>query len=185
MKYLIVESARRLMQMIFSCELFSFPGLMAVRKGMYRLCFKIGKKPVIDYDVHLSRSHQLSSGTIKIGNSVLLSKHVEIDYSGNVVIGDNVWLSEGVRVFSHNHLLTPTRTKEVKKNVVTNSLVIEDNVWIGANAVILPSVTHIGKNSIVGAGAIVTKNVDDNCVVAGNPAKLIRKTDRDNNDKGL
>lgn len=177
MKYILVESLRRLMQMIFSMELFSFPGLMAVRKLFYRLCFSIGKKPTIDYDVHLSRSHKISSGSIKIGKNALLSKHVEIDYSGNVVIGDNVWLSEGVRIFSHNHLLTETRTSKVRDNVVTNSLTIEDNVWIGANAVILPNVTSIGKNSVIGAGSIVTKNVPENCIVGGNPAKLIRNID--------
>lgn len=178
MKYMLTESLRRLMQMLLSAELFSFPGLMSVRKMFYRLCFNIGKKPVIDYDVHLSRSHKIATGTIKIGKNVLLSKHVEIDYSGNVLIGDNVWLSEGVRIFSHNHLLTETRTKDVKKNLVTNKLVIEDNVWIGANAVILPNVTFIGKNAVIGAGSIVTKNVSENCIVAGNPARLIRDSEK-------
>ncbi len=54
--------------------------------------------------------------------------------------------------------------------------IIEENAKIGANATILPGIT-IGKNSIVGAGSVVTKDVPPNCVVAGNPAKVINKID--------
>jgi maltose O-acetyltransferase len=59
---------------------------------------------------------------------------------------------------------------------------VEDNVWIGANATILPGVT-IGKNSIVGAGAVVTKDVPENTIVGGNPAKVIRNiTEKDKHE---
>ena len=51
---------------------------------------------------------------------------------------------------------------------------IEDNVWLGMHCIILPQVSRIGKNAIVGAGAIVTRDVPPNTVVAGNPAKIIR-----------
>lgn len=177
MNYLIVESLRRLIQMIFGMEIFSFPGLMYIRKCMYRLCFHIGSKPTIDYGVKLSRSHRIKDRKITIGKNVLFSKHTEIDYSGSVNIGDYVWISEGMKIFTHNHSLTNTRCTKIKENVTTNELIIENNVWIGANSVILPTVNFIGENSVIGAGWIVTKNVDKNIVIAGNPAKFIKKVD--------
>ena len=59
----------------------------------------------------------------------------------------------------------------------TKPIKFEDNVWIGDSAIICKGVT-IGKNSIIGAGAVVTKNVPENCVFAGNPAKLVKKLDQ-------
>ena len=58
----------------------------------------------------------------------------------------------------------------------TKPIKFEDNVWIGDSAIICKGVT-IGKNSIIGAGAVVTKDVPENCVFAGNPAKLVKKLD--------
>ena len=59
----------------------------------------------------------------------------------------------------------------------TKPIKFEDNVWIGDSAIICKGVT-IGKNSIIGAGAVVTKDVPENCVFAGNPAKLVKKLDQ-------
>ena len=60
---------------------------------------------------------------------------------------------------------------------VAKRIVIEDNVWIGGGAIVLPGVT-IGKNAVVGAGSVVTRDVRPNTVVAGNPAGLIREIDQ-------
>jgi acetyltransferase-like isoleucine patch superfamily enzyme len=67
--------------------------------------------------------------------------------------------SENIELFGYNHLSAP--------------IILDDNVWIGAGSIILPNV-RIGKNSVVGAGSVVTKDVAAYSVVAGNPAKLIR-----------
>ena len=56
----------------------------------------------------------------------------------------------------------------------TKPIILKDNVWIGDSAIICKGVT-IGKNSIIGAGAVVTKNVPENCIYAGNPARLVKK----------
>jgi acetyltransferase-like isoleucine patch superfamily enzyme len=98
---------------------------------------------------------------------------VEIDYSGGVVIEDNVWISQGVIIETHTHDI---KTKELKKNqpIVYSSLLLKNDCWIGANAIISARVTEIGRGAIVGAGSVVTKNVPDWAVVAGVPAKVIR-----------
>jgi len=67
-------------------------------------------------------------------------------------------------------ILSATFSKPVK---------ICENVWLGENAIILPGI-EIGKNSVIGAGSVVTKNVPENCIVAGNPARIIKKYNFDN-----
>ena len=68
--------------------------------------------------------------------------------------------------------------KDFKKFNKTKPVILKDNVWIGDSAIICKGVT-IGKNSIIGAGAVVTKDVPDNSIYAGNPAKLVKKLDQD------
>ena len=66
----------------------------------------------------------------------------------------------------------------IESGEVTKPVVIEDNVWIGGGAVVLPNVT-IGRNAVVGAGAVVTRDVPANTIVVGNPAKVTREIDQD------
>jgi len=86
-------------------------------------------------------------------------------------IGNNVMFGPRVSLYTAGHPIDPTiRNDQLEFGQAIN---IEDNVWIGGSATILPGVT-VGKNSIVAAGAIVTKNVPPNTVVGGNPAKIIK-----------
>ncbi|WP_221410358.1 DapH/DapD/GlmU-related protein [Apibacter muscae] len=73
-------------------------------------------------------------------------------------------------------LITENHAEEphLRHNVYTKPIYIQQNAWVGAGAIILPGIT-IGENAIVAAGSIVTKNVADNTIVAGNPAKPIRE----------
>lgn len=100
--------------------------------------------------------------------SLASSNGVYINAYNGVTIGKNVLFASGVKIISANHDFTNR-----KKHLKTDPIHIEENVWIGADAVILPAVT-IGKNSIIGAGSIVTKDIPDNVIVAGNPAKIIK-----------
>lgn len=125
----------------------------------------------VEYNVVLSRQHYLP-GSIKIGKNVLLAKNVFIDYSGNVIIEDKVKLTNGVVILSHYRDMEAYKQgKDV--NIQTNIRICE-NAFIGTRAIILPSCHYIGKNAQVGAGAVVTKDVPDNTLVAGVPAKVIR-----------
>jgi acetyltransferase-like isoleucine patch superfamily enzyme len=92
---------------------------------------------------------------------------------GPVRIGNHVNLAQGIVVTALNHNFSdPTKMIE-EQGVSTKEVIIENDVWIGANAVILPGVT-IGCHSVVAAGSIVTKDVPSGTIVAGTPAKIIK-----------
>lgn len=84
-----------------------------------------------------------------------------------IEIGNNVTFSNKVTLLAHD-----ASCKNLVSYVKIGKIKIEDNVFVGANSTILPNV-RIGKNSIIGAGSIVTKDVPDNCVAVGNPSKVI------------
>ena len=91
-----------------------------------------------------------------------------------IIFGDNVMVGPRASFYTAGHPIDPTiRTAELEFGT---PIIVEDNVWIGGSATILPGVT-IGKNAIVAAGAVVTKDVPANTIVGGNPAKVIRKID--------
>lgn len=91
-----------------------------------------------------------------------------------IEIGDNVTISNDVQIITHDNSII-----KLIDNMTDyfGKVIIQDDCFIGARAIILPGVT-IGKNSIVGAGSVVTRSVEDYCVVAGNPAKKICDVDQ-------
>ena len=88
---------------------------------------------------------------------------------GGITIEDNVLIAPKVSLLSEGHPISPGS----RHSLVPQPIHIKRNAWISANATILPGVT-VGENSIVAAGAVVSKNVPDNCIVAGVPAKFIK-----------
>lgn len=119
----------------------------------------------------------------QIGQNCNICAHTLIE--GDVIIGDNVTVKSGVYLWDglrvgHNVFIGPNATftndKTPRSKVYPDQFLmttIEDFASIGANATVLPGVT-IGRNAMVGAGAVVTKSVPANAVVAGNPARIIR-----------
>lgn len=126
------------------------------------------------YDQHMENRYNPS---IIIGDNVRIGYDCHIGCVNKIFISNNVLIASKVFITDHLHgdttkeslALPPNSRKVVSKGPV----VIEDNVWIGEGVAILPNVT-IGRNSIIGANAVVTKDVPPNCVVAGNPAKVIK-----------
>lgn len=92
---------------------------------------------------------------------------------GKVTLGSGVRIAPGAKIFGENHGFDNISTPIRLQPNTTEGIVIEDDVWIGANAVITDGV-RIGAHSIVGAGAVVTKNVEPYSVVGGNPARVIK-----------
>lgn len=111
-------------------------------------------------------------GDITIGDHTRIGLHNTI--IGPVRIGHHVNLAQGVVVTALNHTFEDGKKRIDEQGIATLPIVIEDDVWIGANATILPGVT-IGTHSIVAAGAVVTKDVPPHVLVAGVPAKVIRR----------
>jgi acetyltransferase-like isoleucine patch superfamily enzyme len=101
---------------------------------------------------------------IGIGNTVI----------GPVTIGNNVILAQNVVMSGLNHNYTNIHIPIYKQGETTATITIEDDCWIGANAVITAGVT-IGKHSVVAGGAVVTKSIPPYSIAAGNPAKIIKQ----------
>lgn len=115
------------------------------------------------------------------GKNTYLGDHVFINYlctildNNEVRIGTHVMIGPAVQIYTAAHdLRAVTRNQGWE---IAKPIVIEDNVWIGGGAILLPGV-RIGKNSVVGAGAVVTRSVPANTVVAGNPARVIRNIEQ-------
>lgn len=149
--------------------------LRDVRRKAYTSRYNAGENLLVEYDVEISRQHYLP-GCISIGKNVFLAKHVMIDYSGGVRIGDNVQITKGATIETHRHLFHSDWRKD-RSLFEVHPLVIEDGAVVGVNAVILPSCHRIGKHARVGAGAVVTRNVPDYAVVMGVPAEIKRYQD--------
>lgn len=147
------------------------PELQRKREKAYSSEFNAGEGLIVQFNVHIHREHYLD-GTISIGNNVLLAKNVFIDYSGFLVIQNNVAISDGVVIETHSHTYGGVALKG-KGQLKQTHLTIEEGVSIGSKAMILDTCEKIGRHSRIGAGAVVRANVPAYSIVVGNPAKII------------
>ena len=111
-------------------------------------------------------------GPVIIGNNCLIGMGNVI--IGPVTIGNNIIFAQHVVLSGLNHKYTNIEIPISQQNITTAPIVIEDDCWIGANSVITAGII-IGKHSVVAGGSVVTKNVPAYCVVAGNPARIIKQ----------
>lgn len=132
--------------------------------------FSLGKNSIIECTGVI---RELGEG-IEIGNNVGIAQNAFIQVRGFVKIGSDIMFGPGVSIFSENHESSFTDKLLIEQGTVRKGVIIEDNVWIGANSVILDGVT-VGKGSIIAAGSVVTKNVEPYALYGGIPAKLISK----------
>lgn len=116
-------------------------------------------------------------GDVIIGDHTRIGLHNTI--IGPVTIGDHVNLAQGITVTALNHNFTDCHKRIDEQGVATKPVIIEDDVWIGTNAVILSGVT-VGHHSVVAAGAVVTKDVPPYSVAAGIPATVIKHLSTNN-----
>lgn len=113
--------------------------------------------------------HTNYGGAIQLGKNVFINHACSFLDLGGITIEDDVMIGPRVNLTSENH---PVEVSN-RKTLIGQPIVIKRNAWIGAAATILPGVT-IGENAVVAAGAVVTKDVPPNTVVAGVPAKIIK-----------
>jgi len=104
---------------------------------------------------------------LKIGDRVQVNQNVLLDTTGGLTLGDDVLISEEAVIYTHDHGLDPHTLASLCPKL------IEHGVWIGMRAVILPSCRLIGAGAVIGAGAIVTRDVPAGAIVGGNPARII------------
>ena len=129
--------------------------------------FSLGRQSVVESYCCINNA----VGDVVIGDHTRIGIHCTV--IGPVTIGSHVNLAQGITATALNHNFEDTGKRIDQQGVSTNPVVIGDDVWIGANAVILPGVT-IGRHSVVAAGAVVTKDVPDYTVVGGVPANILK-----------
>ena len=107
---------------------------------------------------------------IIVGRNVFINQNCTFYDLGGLAIGDDVMIGPNVSLITTGHPIEPSQRRAA---VIAKPIVIQKNVWIAAGATIIGGVT-VGENSVVAAGAVVTKNVPANSLVGGNPARVIR-----------
>lgn len=115
---------------------------------------------------------------LTIGNRVHIGAYAVITAANEIRIGNNVLMSERVTILDHVHDYTDSTKAVIDQPIVSKGkIIIEDNCFIGINSVIMGGV-KIGKHVVIGANSVVTHDVPDYSVVAGSPAKIIRRYDK-------
>lgn len=155
--------ARARLQKLNTMDLSDFEGLQAAAKELLQTEENLFINPPFycDYGFH-----------IKVGKNFFANYNCTILDVGKVTIGDNCQFAPNVAVYTAGHPVHPESRNSMYEYGI--DVTIGDNVWIGGNAVICPGVT-IGSNTVIGAGSVVTKDIPDWCVAAGNPCRVIRK----------
>jgi len=119
--------------------------------------------------------HEHGNGRIDIGNYVLLCPGVRLDSATQIEVADNCMIAAGAYLTDSDWHDIYDRTRIVGG---TAKVTLEDNVWIGDGAIVCKGVS-IGRNSVIGAGSVVTHDIPANVIAAGNPARVIRPLDPD------
>jgi maltose O-acetyltransferase len=172
--------------------LHKFKQAMALLKGKFflRKCAKLGALPRL----YGRRPNITIGGTVEIGDKIqIMSTTVPFEMGahpgGNIQIGDQVFINYGVSISAHQLVSIGNRcqigsycclmdndyhsAEDRTKPGESRPIVLEENVWLGVKVVVLKGVT-IGRNSVIGAGSVVTKSIPANCLAAGVPARVIK-----------
>lgn len=124
--------------------------------------------------LHVYNFRDLPHAGIKIGRDCLIGEYSVIRGQGGVQLGDRVFTSPFTQIIAVNHVFDDPDRSFVDQGITAEGIVIEDDVWLGASAIVTDGV-RIGRGAVVAAGAVVTRDVDPHTVVAGVPAKPIQK----------
>lgn len=136
----------------------------AIGENSYLYCWKTYKYKDITQQVY---------GRITIGDNFRATRNLTIQACGDLKIGSNVLIASNVFICDYNHGTVNVDGSYLNNELILSHVEICDGVWIGQGAYILPGVT-IGKNSIIGAGSVVTKSIPEYSIAVGNPAKVIK-----------
>lgn len=128
------------------------------------------RTPVDDSFVLVPPFYATGGANTRVGRNVFVNQNCTFYDLGGIDIADDVMIGPNVSIITSSHPIEPAQRRN---GVIAKPIVIEKNVWIAAGATVIGGVT-VGENSVVAAGAVVTKDVPPNTFVAGNPAQVIR-----------
>jgi acetyltransferase-like isoleucine patch superfamily enzyme len=136
---------------------------------------EIGENTLVMHhaELHVYNFRDLPHAGIRIGRDSLIGEFCVIRGQGGVTIGDRVYTSPLVQLAAVDHVYSDPTRPFVEQGITAQGIEVEDDVWIGAGALIMDGV-HIGRGAVVAAGAVVTQDVDPHTVVAGVPARVVR-----------
>lgn len=115
-----------------------------------------------------------NDGFIHIGEGTEINNYTIINSGGKIIIGENVLIGPKVNIISYSHNFTDIKTPIIKQGSSQKKIIIENNVWIGANCTILAGV-RIGTGAIIGANSLVNKNILPNTINAGSPCIQLKE----------
>jgi len=116
-----------------------------------------------------------AGGEIAIGEDTFLHPRCQVmAYKGNVRIGSHIAIAPGCALYAYNHGMRAGELIKRQELETRGGIEIGDGAWLGTGAIVLDGVT-IGEGAVVGAASVVTEDVPPDCIVAGNPAKVVRK----------
>jgi acetyltransferase-like isoleucine patch superfamily enzyme len=164
----------------FWVRIFQF---LYLKRGKKTVIYRNVRKDLPPFNKFCLNDYSVIESFSVINNAVgdlLIGRHTRIGIGNTIIgpvqIGNHVNLAQNVVVSGLNHNFKDVDRYIDRQGVSTKPVIIEDDVWIGANSIILPGVT-IGKHSVVAAGSVVTRSVSAYSVCAGNPAKVIKQYD--------
>lgn len=146
--------------------------LQKKRDQAYKKHFGFGDKCFVSYGVIIN-THHYADSIIKAGDNLHIAEDCVIDYSGNIIIGNNVILSEGTKIITHNHTMDYLSRSDLSHGAIFTPLTIQDRASTGARVIIMPGVEEIGRGAMISAGAVVRKKVPPYAIVMGNPSRVV------------
>lgn len=157
-----LDLANKQAQLVFKFN-HTMPGTAEYDELMHSIFPVMGQGSRVSAPVTAVRPHK-----VKIGRNVIVMPGCLMMSAGGIIIDDGAMIAANVQLISNNHDL-------YERQIITCKPVhVGKNAWIGAGATLLPGVT-IGENAVVGAGSVVTRDVEPDTIVAGNPAKFIKR----------
>lgn len=157
---------------IIECLIRNLPwqiGGSRIRKCYYGLHFKsMGKGGRIDEGIIF-----YGASGVECGSNVFFGRNLIVNGAGGLKMGNNILMGPGCFIWTINHDYNVENIYREPK-FIAKPVIIEDNVWIAANVKITPGV-RVGTGSVIAMGSVVTKDIPPYCIVAGNPAKVVKK----------
>jgi acetyltransferase-like isoleucine patch superfamily enzyme len=154
-----------------------------MKKGKKSVIYRSVRKDIVPFNTFSMGNYSVIEDYAIINNAVgdiVIGNHARIGLGNTIIgpvsIGDKVNLAQNIVISALNHNYEDVEKSIADQGINIQTVIIENDVWIGANSIILAGV-HIGKHVVIGAGSVVTKDIPPYSVALGNPARIVKQYD--------